>query len=50
MGNILHDGFLSPDNRFFYLASQKDNWKAVIDVESWEPVTKPLRRWQRSAT
>ena len=32
VGRILHDGFLSPDNRFFYLASQKDNWMAVIDV------------------
>ncbi len=38
VGNILHDGFLSPDNRFFYIASQKDNWMAVLDVEKWELV------------
>ena len=40
MGNILHDGFLSPDNKFFYIASQVDNWMAVIDVENWELVTR----------
>ncbi|HSR29597.1 MAG TPA: cytochrome D1 domain-containing protein, partial [Anaerolineae bacterium] len=40
VGNILHDGFLSPDNKFFYIASQKDNWMAVIDVEKWELVDK----------
>jgi nitrite reductase (NO-forming)/hydroxylamine reductase len=40
VGNILHDGFLSPDNKFFYIASQKDNWMAVIDVEKWELVAK----------
>jgi cytochrome c553/6-phosphogluconolactonase (cycloisomerase 2 family) len=40
VGNILHDGFLSPDNRFFYIASQKDNWMAVIDVVKWELVDK----------
>jgi len=40
VGNILHDGFLSPDNKFFYIASQVDNWMAVIDVEKWELVTK----------
>lgn len=33
VGNILHDGFLSPDNRNFYIASQTDNWMGVIDVE-----------------
>ena len=38
VGRILHDGFLSPDNRFFYLASQTDDWMAVIDVENWEVV------------
>jgi plastocyanin/DNA-binding beta-propeller fold protein YncE len=42
VGNILHDGFLSPDNRFFYIASQVDNWMAVIDVEKWELVDKIL--------
>jgi nitrite reductase (NO-forming)/hydroxylamine reductase len=40
VGNILHDGFLSPDNKFFYIASQTDNWMAVIDVASWELVDK----------
>jgi nitrite reductase (NO-forming) / hydroxylamine reductase len=39
VGNILHDGFLSADNRFFYIASQQDNWMAVIDVANWELVT-----------
>ncbi|MGB8360911.1 MAG: cytochrome D1 domain-containing protein [Acidimicrobiia bacterium] len=34
VGHILHDGFLSPDNRSFYLAAQTDDWIAVIDVES----------------
>ncbi|MGD2057943.1 MAG: cytochrome D1 domain-containing protein [Anaerolineales bacterium] len=38
VGHILHDGFLSPDNTRFYLASQADNWMAVIDVENWELV------------
>jgi nitrite reductase (NO-forming)/hydroxylamine reductase len=36
VGRILHDGFLSPDNQRFYLASQNDNWMAVIDVANWE--------------
>ena len=40
VGNILHDGFLSPDNRFFYIASQVDNWMAVIAVDAWELVAK----------
>jgi nitrite reductase (NO-forming)/hydroxylamine reductase len=40
VGNILHDGFLSPDNRFFYIASQMDNWMAVIDVAEWKLVDK----------
>ncbi len=38
VGNILHDGFLSPDNKYFYVASQTDNWMAVIDVEKAELV------------
>lgn len=25
-GRIFHDGFLSPDNKQFYLAFQADNW------------------------
>jgi nitrite reductase (NO-forming)/hydroxylamine reductase len=40
VGHILHDGFLSPDNRTFYLASQVDNWMAVIDVAEWKLVDK----------
>ena len=40
VGNILHDGFLSPDNKYFYIASQEDNWMAAIDVEAWELVEK----------
>jgi DNA-binding beta-propeller fold protein YncE len=39
VGHILHDGFLSPDNTRFYLASQGDNWMAVIDVPNWQLVT-----------
>lgn len=39
-GRILHDGFLSPDNKRFYLASQTDNWMVVIDVENWRIVEK----------
>jgi nitrite reductase (NO-forming)/hydroxylamine reductase len=35
VGGILHDGFLSPDNTRFYIASQTDNWMAVIDVVNW---------------
>lgn len=34
VGHILHDGFLSPDNRTFYLASQANDFMAAIDVES----------------
>lgn len=40
VGRILHDGFLSPDNRYFYIASQNDDWMAVIDVAEWELVDK----------
>lgn len=40
VGRILHDGFLSPDNHYFYIASQKDNWMTVIDVEKWAIVEK----------
>ncbi len=36
VGHILHDGFLSPDNRKFYIASQTDDWMAVIDVVNWK--------------
>lgn len=34
VGHILHDGFLSPDNRTFYLAAQTDDWMAAIDIET----------------
>lgn len=40
VGHILHDGFLSPDNSRFYVASQRDNWMAVIDVKNWTLVDK----------
>ncbi len=40
VGHILHDGFLSPDNTRFYLASQQDDWMAVIDVENWKLLEK----------
>jgi nitrite reductase (NO-forming)/hydroxylamine reductase len=40
VGHILHDGFLSPDNKRFYIASQTDNWMAVIDVVNWKLVDK----------
>ncbi|MBI5959552.1 MAG: c-type cytochrome [Chloroflexi bacterium] len=35
VGHILHDGFLSPDNTHFYIASQRDNWMGVINVVDW---------------
>ena len=40
VGRILHDGFLSPDNKRFYIASQGDNRMVVIDVENWKVVTR----------
>jgi nitrite reductase (NO-forming)/hydroxylamine reductase len=40
VGNILHDGFLNTDNTMFYIASQTDNWMAVIDVKNWKLVKK----------
>ncbi|MEJ2750102.1 MAG: cytochrome D1 domain-containing protein, partial [Anaerolineae bacterium] len=36
VGHILHDGFLSPDNGRFYIASQADNWMGVMDVANWK--------------
>lgn len=39
VGHVLHDGFLSPDNSRFYLASQEDDWVAVIDVATWQLIT-----------
>ena len=38
VGHILHDGFLSPDNNYFYIASQVDNWMGVLDVANWSLV------------
>lgn len=40
VGHILHDGFLSSDNRTFYLAAQQDNWMAAIDVATMTLVAK----------
>ncbi|OFW66928.1 MAG: hypothetical protein A2Z12_01165 [Actinobacteria bacterium RBG_16_68_21] len=40
VGHILHDGFLSPDNATFYLASQNDNWMAAIDVRTMSVVAR----------
>lgn len=37
-GRILHDGFLTHDNARFFIASQKDNWMAAIDVATWKLV------------
>lgn len=39
VGHILHDGFLSPDNTRFYIASQVDNWMGVLDVPNWKLIT-----------
>ena len=38
VGRTLHDGFLSPDNSRFYIASQDDNQMVVIDVEKMQVV------------
>lgn len=40
VGRILHDGFLSPDNKRFYIASQEDNQMVVVDVENWKVVAR----------
>ncbi|HSQ26932.1 MAG TPA: cytochrome D1 domain-containing protein [Anaerolineales bacterium] len=40
VGHILHDGFLTPDNKTFYLAAQQDHWMAAIDVASMKIVEK----------
>jgi len=40
VGKILHDGFLKPDNKTFYLASQSSNWVAAIDVASMKIIKK----------
>ena len=36
VGKILHDGFLSPDNKRFFIASQNSNHVASVDVETME--------------
>ena len=36
VGEILHDGFLRPDNEVFFLASQSSNHVAAIDVKEME--------------
>lgn len=40
VGRILHDGFLTPDGRYFQIASQEDGIIAVIDLEELEIVEK----------
>ncbi len=40
VGKILHDGFLRPDNKVFYLASQSSNWVAAIDVANMKIIKK----------
>lgn len=34
VGEILHDGFLTPDNKTFFIASQLSDWVSAIDVET----------------
>jgi nitrite reductase (NO-forming)/hydroxylamine reductase len=36
VGKILHDGFLRPDNKVFFLASQNSNHVAALNVETME--------------
>ncbi len=36
VGNILHESFLTPDQKTYYVASQASNWMAAIDVENME--------------
>ncbi len=38
VGKILHDGFMSHDNKYLFLAAQNSNYMAVIDVEKMEVV------------
>lgn len=40
VGSILHDGFLTPDGRYFQVASQGDGTIVVIDLETLEIVKK----------
>ncbi|MCP4423099.1 MAG: hypothetical protein GY803_01265 [Chloroflexi bacterium] len=36
VGNILHESFLTPDQKTYYVASQASDWMAAIDVENME--------------
>jgi plastocyanin/DNA-binding beta-propeller fold protein YncE len=38
VGRDLHDGFLDPTNRYFYIASTGDDHIAVVDVADWSLV------------
>ena len=40
IGNILHDGFLTPDGRYFQVASQGDGTIVVIDLQTLTIVQK----------
>ena len=40
VGNILHDGFLTPNGRYFQIASQEDGIMAIIDLETLEILKK----------
>jgi len=40
VGKILHEGFETPDQKYFYATSQASNWMAVIDVANWKLATK----------
>jgi len=44
VGKILHDGFLTPDNKTFYLASQTSNWMAALDVASMKIIKREYPR------
>jgi len=35
-GKIMHEGFLTPDQKVFYATSQASNWMAAIDVATWK--------------
>jgi DNA-binding beta-propeller fold protein YncE/mono/diheme cytochrome c family protein len=40
VGKILHEGFETPDQKYFYVTSQASNWMAVVDIANWKLVTK----------
>lgn len=39
-GRILHDAFLTPDGKYFMIASQKDDVMAIVDLEKLKLYTK----------